>query len=104
MVLERDNNVDVNVHEAQCDSILSAYFDVITFHSKANSLGTSLLQGQNLRVKNRRNPVSRQYEKVKKCLKGMKPLAGRMVDRVVIKEHEWFSSEGIRIFFSMIGI
>lgn len=104
MMLKRNYDIDVNVQKTQENGILAAVLDIIAFHSEANTLSTSLLEGKNFWVEDRRKPVPSKNKQVEKSLKRVERLPGRMVQRVIVEEHERLGSKRVWVFFCVVGV
>lgn len=85
-VREGCHNVGVDVQETQRNGKLSATLDEVIIHLHTDRKSTTLLEVKNLRVENRRKPVSRQHGKEKESLETMQKRPGGVVQRIIIEK------------------
>jgi hypothetical protein len=79
-------HVHDNVQESHQDSILASTLDKVTVHVNVGTHGTTLTQIQNLRIKDRRQPISGQDGEIKDDLEAMEPTSGWMIQGIVVKQ------------------
>jgi hypothetical protein len=104
VLLEWNDRIDINVKDTKGNRVLATSPDIVGIHLETNTGSSTLLQVDNLRVKDGRKPVSSQDEHVKEGLEGMDPLTARVAERVIVEQHERLSSETIRVLFIVVGV
>ncbi len=103
LVHDRRNDIGVNVEETQSDGIFPALDDVGAVHLHAHTQRPSLAEVQDLRVEDRRQPITGQYDPIVESLKVMNECPLWVAGRVVIEQDHGLGTVAIGILFMMIG-
>lgn len=104
LVPNGSHNVTGNVEKTQKYSVLAALLHIITFHLNTNGQSSTLSQVQNLRIKDRRDPVSSQYKKIVESLEFVKRGTPWVIRGIIIEQQHWFRTKSIGIFDMVIGV
>lgn len=104
LVLKGSKDIGVNVQNAQKDGILAASGNVVVVKAHTDRLGSTLLQSQNFRVEDRRQPVSSQDQRVVERLEVVVEATFGVTRRVIIEQKHGLRSITVGIFHVVVGV
>ena len=104
MVQEGCDGVHVDIKNTKDYSILSSALDKVIFHLDSNSEDLSLFQVENLRIKDRIEPITGKDRQNEDGLELVNPFPFRVSKRVIVEEHHRFSTEVIRVHVDMVSV
>lgn len=104
LVEERGNAVGEDVKGAKEDSVLRTLLNVWTVQLHSNTQGTTLSYIQDLRVEDRRSPVSSKYSDVVESLEVVHERSLRMIWGIIVEENHWLSTVTVRVLFMVVGV